>query len=150
MATNDKAPNFKLPDSDGKVHSLSDYKNKYLVIYFYPRDDTPGCTLEAKDFNKYLDDIHKLGAEVVGISKDDEKSHKKFCDKYKLEFTLLSDPASETIKAYGAYGDRGIFGMGTIRKTFVIDKKGNIIKEFPKVKPLGHGKEIVDFLKEVK
>ena len=127
-----KAPAFKLMGDDEKVHSLSEFKDKTLVLYFYPKDDTPGCTIEAKDFTKLLPAIKKAGAEVVGISKDEFDSHCKFRDKYSLRVLLLSDPSSRTIKSYGAYGDRGIFGKGTLRKTVVI-RRGRIVKDFGKV-----------------
>ncbi len=143
---NSAAPDFSLMGSDGKKHELSEFRGKYLVLYFYPKDDTPGCTIEAKEFNASLAEIRTSGAEVVGISGDDLKSHDKFCGKYGLEFLLLSDPDSKTIKEYGAYGDRGIFGMGTLRNTYIIDRKGSIVKVFEKVKPNGHGSEVLEFL----
>jgi peroxiredoxin Q/BCP len=141
------APDFELDGSDGKKHSLKDFKGKYLVLYFYPKDNTPGCTIEANEFNKNLDRIRGLGADVVGVSKDDLKSHGKFRDKYSLRFLLLSDPESMIIKAYDAYGDRGIFGMGTLRNTYVIDKQGKLAKIFEKVSPKGHAGEVIEFLK---
>ena len=144
-----KAPSFSLEGSDGKRHTLSEFKGSYLVLYFYPRDDTPGCTVEAKEFNENLPDIRGVGAEVVGISKDDLKSHDKFCGKYGLSFLLLSDPESKTIKDYGAYGDRGIFGIGTLRNTYVIDGMGNIAKVYEKVKAKGHSSEVLGFLRSV-
>jgi peroxiredoxin Q/BCP len=143
----EKAPDFLLVGSDGKKHAMKDFKGKYLVLYFYPKDDTPGCTTEAKDFNASRKEIKELGAEVVGISKDSPESHVKFCSKYSLDFILLSDPESSAIKAYGAYGDRGVFGKGTLRKTYIIDKNGIVVKVFPKVKPGGHDKEVIEFLK---
>ncbi|MGD0728959.1 MAG: peroxiredoxin [Candidatus Micrarchaeaceae archaeon] len=143
-----KAPDFNLQGNDGKSHKLSDFKGKYVVLYFYPRDDTPGCTMEAKGFNESLSELKKLGAEVIGISKDDIASHRKFCEKYSLGFLLLSDPDFSVMKKYGAYGDRGIFGMGTLRKTFIIDKSGKIAKVFEKVHPLGHDKEVISMLKD--
>lgn len=142
-----KAPDFSLEGSDGKTHRLSDFKGRYLVLYFYPKDDTPGCTIEAKEFSEGLSEIRGLGAEVVGVSKDDLKSHGKFCGKYGLSILLLSDPDSKVIKEYGAYGDRGIFGVGTLRNTYVIDGKGNVVKVYEKVKPKGHSAEIMAFLR---
>ncbi|MCL4371821.1 peroxiredoxin [Candidatus Marsarchaeota archaeon] len=142
-----KAPDFMLKGSDGKSHSLREFAGKYVVLYFYPKDNTPGCTMEANEFNKKLDSIKKLNAEVVGISKDDLKSHGKFIDKYGLKFLLLADPDSSVIKSYGAYGDRGIFGVGTLRNTYIIDKAGNIAKIFEKVSPKGHADEVIEFLK---
>lgn len=147
IAVNEKAPNFELEGSDGKKHTLGEFKGKYLVLYFYPTDDTPGCTTEACGFRDVNSEIRKLGAEVVGISKDSIESHNKFTNKHKLNFLLLSDPEYKTMKAYDAYGDKGIFGMGTIRKTYIIDKDGKIAKIFPKVKPEGHNKEVLEFLK---
>ena len=141
-----KAPAFSLKDSSGKVHKLSDYKGRKLVVYFYPKDDTPGCTIEAKDFTKMLPEIRKAGADVVGISNDSEESHCDFEDKYRLNVTLLSDPKNETIKAYKSYGDKGIFGMGTIRKTYILDESGKILKIYPKVHAIGHAKEVLSAL----
>ncbi|MCL5427838.1 MAG: peroxiredoxin [Candidatus Marsarchaeota archaeon] len=145
--TGSNAPDFSLEGSDGKTHSLSEFRGRYLVLYFYPKDDTPGCTVEAKEFNESLKEIEGLGAEVVGISKDDLKSHGRFCGKYGLNFLLLSDPESKVIRAFGAYGDRGIFGMGTLRNTYVIDERGRIVKVYEKVKPRGHSAEIMAFLR---
>ncbi len=142
-----KAPDFELEGSDGKKHKLSEFGGRYLVLYFYPKDDTPGCTTEACGFRDTIGEIRKAGAEVVGVSKDGFASHGKFRDKYKLNFLLLSDPESKTIKAYEAYGDRGVFGIGTLRKTYVIDKQGRIAKIYPKVKPEGHNEEVLAFLK---
>jgi peroxiredoxin Q/BCP len=143
----ENAPNFELDGSDGRSHTLSEFEGRYLVLYFYPKDDTPGCTMEAKGFSGSIDKIRRMGAEVVGISKDDTGSHEKFCSKYSLKILLLSDPGAETIKRYGAWGDRGIFGMGTLRKTFVIDRDGKIVKVYPKVQPQDHEKEIIEFLR---
>lgn len=146
VALHDKAPDFDLPGSDGKRHSLKEFAGKYLVIYFYPKDDTPGCTVEAIGFTKAIEDLRTMGCEVVGISSDDEKSHLRFCEKRGLKHLLLSDESHETIKAYGAYGSRGIFGMGTQRKTYILDGAGTVIKIFEKVNPKGHEKEILDFI----
>ncbi len=145
----DKAPSFSLNGSDGKRHALSEFKGRYLVLYFYPKDDTPGCTIEARRFSASLERIKKMGAEVVGVSKDDLKSHDKFRSKYSLKVLLLSDPSIKTIKKYGAWGDRGLFGVGALRKTFVIDRSGRIVKVYPKVQPDGHEKEIIKFLKSL-
>ena len=147
LSTNDNAPDFNLAGSDGKQHTLKDYSGKYLVIYFYPRDDTPGCTIEAKGFTKDLDDLKKLGAEIVGVSNDSLEAHGKFCSKYGLRHLLLSDTDSSMIKKYDAYGNKGIFGWGTLRKTFIIGKDGKILKIYEKVHPDGHEKEIAEFLK---
>ena len=146
---NEKAIDFNLDGSDGKKHTLSEFNGKYLVLYFYPKDNTPGCTIEAKEFNKHLDELKILNAVVVGVSKDDLKSHGKFVDKCNLTFLLLSDHDSATIKAYGAYGDRGIFGVGTLRNTYII-KDGNVLKVFTKVKPNGHAEEVIEAIKSMK
>ena len=150
LKENSKAPDFELEGSDGKKHTLKEFNGKILVLYFYPKDNTPGCTIEAKNFNKSLDKIRSFGAEVVGVSKDDLNSHNKFCSKYDLKFLLLSDPESGMIKSYDAYGDRGIFGIGTLRKTILIDKNGKIIKVFEKVKPDKHDEEVIEVLKNIK
>ncbi|MCL5238932.1 MAG: peroxiredoxin [Candidatus Marsarchaeota archaeon] len=147
IAERTKAPDFELEGSDGKKHTLGEFKGKYLVLYFYPKDDTPGCTTEACGFRDMVGDIRKAGAEIVGISKDSIASHGKFGSKYKLNFLLLSDPDSKTIKAYDAYGDRGVFGIGTLRKTYIIDGHGVIVKIYEKVKPEVHSSEVLEFLK---
>jgi len=142
-----KASDFSLPDQNGKLHKLSDYSGRWLVLYFYPKDDTPGCTTEACAFRDERDAIAEYGnAIVIGISKDSVKSHKKFTDKFQLNFTLLSDETGETIKAYNAWGERSMFGksfMGIVRSTFIIDPSGNIMKEYPKVNPKGHAAQII-------
>lgn len=147
------APDFSLEDQHGKVHSLNDYAGKWLVLYFYPKDDTPGCTTEACNFRDERSAIAELGnAEVVGVSKDSVKSHKKFADKYNLDFTLLSDESLETIKAYNVWGERSMYGkvyMGTIRSTFIIDPDGNIAKHYPKADPKKHAVEIINDLKSL-
>ncbi len=145
-----KAPDFDLAGSDGKRHSLKEFSGKPLVVYFYPKDDTPGCTIEANDFTKRYLDIKKLGADVVGISKDDYDSHCRFRDKYGLKILLLSDPESKVIKEYDAFRDSGIFKGGTKRKTFVLDKNGIVIKDFGDVNAPGHADAVVEFLKGLK
>lgn len=142
----DSAPDFSLEGTDGKTHTLGEFKGKYLVLYFYPKDDTPGCTVEAKGFTASLDEIRSKGAEVVGISKDGLDSHGKFCSKYGLKLLLLSDPSSTTIKAYDSHANLDIFGMGTLRKTYIIDRNGRIAKIYEKVSPDGHDKEVLTYL----
>ncbi len=141
------APNFKLQDQDGNWHSLEDYHGKYLVLYFYPKDDTPGCTKEACAFRDGRDDIKDLGnVEVVGVSKDSVASHKKFADKYHLNFTLLSDPDHKVIEAYGSWQPNKFMGrsfMGTHRDTFIISPEGKILKEYRGVSPNDHATEII-------
>ncbi len=152
MALNegDAAPDFALGGVDGKKHSLREFRGKKVVLYFYPRDDTPGCTIEAKGFTAHNSEIKRLGAVVLGVNADDYDSHCKFRDKHNLSFLLLTDPESKTIKEYGAYGDKGIFGMGIIRSTFVIDEKGKIIKIYRRVQADGHAEAIVSLLKDLK
>ncbi|ASI13949.1 peroxiredoxin [Candidatus Mancarchaeum acidiphilum] len=148
LLENTKAPDFELDGSDGKKHSLDEFKGKYLVLYFYPKDNTPGCTIEARQFNEKIEEIEKLNATVVGVSKDDLKSHDKFKSKFDLKFLLLSDPTSEMIKKYESYG-KSMIGFGTLRSTYIIGKDGTILKAYPKVKPAIHADEVIDYLKSV-
>ncbi|MEK6970712.1 MAG: thioredoxin-dependent thiol peroxidase, partial [archaeon] len=136
----------------GKEVRLSDFKGKKVVLYFYPRDDTPGCTKEACEFRDAKAQFTRKGAVVLGVSKDDEASHQKFVKKYDLNFTLLSDPDHAVIGKYGAWAEKSLYGkkfMGIVRSTFVIDEDGTILKAFPKVSPEGHAKEILDVLTSV-
>jgi thioredoxin-dependent peroxiredoxin len=135
-----KAPAFSLPASTGATVKLSDYADKTVVLYFYPRDNTPGCTIEAQEFRDALPKLKKLGAVVLGMSKDSVESHCKFQDKYDLNFPLLSDPSGEVLTKYGAWGEKTLYGkksMGIIRSTAII-KDGKIARHFPKVKVKGH------------
>lgn len=146
-----KAPAFTLNDTHGKEVKLSDFKGKKVVLYFYPRDDTPGCTVEACEFRDAKAQFTKKGAVVLGVSKDDEVSHQKFVKKYDLNFTLLADPEHKVIEKYGAWAEKSLYGkkfMGIVRSTFVIDEDGTILKTFPKVSPEGHAKEILAVLDE--
>jgi thioredoxin-dependent peroxiredoxin len=143
----DKAPDFSLKGTDGKTYKLSDFEGKNVVLYFYPKDDTTGCTIEAKGFNEMLASFKKIDTEIIGVSKDSIESHQKFCNKYSLKFLLLSDPENKVIELYDAYGNKGAFGMGTIRKTYIIDKKGMIIKIFGRVHADGHNEEVMSVLK---
>ena len=146
-----KAPDFKLQGSDGKEHSLKDYARKILVLFFYPRDNTPGCTAEAVGFAKLQPLFEQLGATLVGVSKDSLKSHEKFIAEFKLPFTLLSDPDASVMKMYGAFGEKVQYGkttMGAIRSTVVISPEGVIIKHWPKVaKASEHPDKVLDFFK---
>lgn len=147
------APSFKLQDQDNKTHSLADYKGKWVVIYFYPKDDTPGCTTEACSFRDEYQYIQEHDAVVLGVSKDSVASHKKFATKFNLNFPLLSDEALDVIKAYGAWGERSMYGrkfMGIIRSTFIINPGGEIVKEYPKVTPKQHAVQIVKDLEALK
>jgi thioredoxin-dependent peroxiredoxin len=147
-----KAPAFSLEGSDGKKHSLADYAGKTVVLYFYPKDDTPGCTKEACGFRDLGASLKKSNAVVLGVSKDSVESHKKFAGKYKLPFTLLSDPQVEVMKKYGAFGKKLMYGkpvQGTIRSTVVIGPKGEVIKHWPTVKKAeAHPEEVLAYLKE--
>jgi peroxiredoxin Q/BCP len=145
----ERAPQFKLDGSDGKPHSLDEFRGRYLVLYFYPRDDTPGCTIEAKEFTAKLADFRKLGADVVGISKDDYDSHCKFSEKHGLKVLLLSDPSAKTIRDYDSWGNRGVFGEGILRKTFLIGKDGKILKDFGKVNPVGHADSVLSTIRQI-
>lgn len=148
-----QAPDFSLKDQNDQTHTLADYKGRWIVLYFYPKDDTPGCTTEACNFRDARDAIAEFGNSVViGISKDTVKSHKKFADKYSLDFTLLSDPEHEVIEAYGAWQQKSMFGkkyMGIQRMTVIINPSGNIVKEYPKVSPNKHAAEIIADLRKL-
>jgi peroxiredoxin Q/BCP len=154
MALNvgDKAPSFKLKNQDAKIISLSDLKGKPVVLYFYPKDDTPGCTKEACNFRDDFPKFGKFKAEIIGISADEIESHKKFANKYKLPFNLLSDDKKEVVEKYGVWKEKNMYGkkyMGIERTTLVIDGDGKIAKIFPKVKVDDHNKEVMEALKEL-
>ena len=137
LETGTKAPDFTLSDQNGKEHSLSDYRGKRVILYFYPKDNTSGCTKQACGFAERYPQITEKGAVVLGVSKDSVASHKKFEEKYSLPFTLLSDPEHKVLEAYGAWGEKKNYGkvsMGTIRTTYLIDENGIIIKAAAKVK----------------
>ena len=147
LKNNSKAPNFKLLSTTKEDYSLKDSLGKYVVIYFYPKDDTPGCTIETNDFNKLLTKFKKLECEIYGISKDSLKSHDKFRDKYKIKFDLLADEEIKVLKRYKVWGKKKFMGrefLGIIRTTFLIDKKGKIIKIWKNVKVKDHAKEVLD------
>ncbi len=144
------APNFRARGCDNKYHTLKEFRGKYLVLYFYPKDFTTECTIEGVEFTKYIDQIEKAGAKVVGISTDTIKSHDKFVGRYSLKILLLSDPGSMVVKAYSSYGSEGEYGTGTIRNTFIIGKKGELLKEYPRVKAKGHAKEVINYLRSLK
>lgn len=141
-----KAPDFTLPDQNGTMHSLSEYAGTWLILYFYPEDDTPGCTLEACAFRDDYALLREKGLEVVGISKDSVASHAKFAEKHRLNFTLLADESKAVLTAYGAWGPQKFLGheyVGTARKTFLINPDGEIVREYPKVIPVGHSMQIL-------
>jgi thioredoxin-dependent peroxiredoxin len=145
------APNFAANDPNGETVRLKDLRGQKVVLYFYPKDDTPGCTKEACSFRDAFNDYKKRGIKVLGISVDSEASHKKFTAKYKLPFTLLSDPDHSIAEAYGVYGEKKFMGrtyMGVKRITYLIDEKGKIKKVFEKVKPDEHAREVLEAFEE--
>ena len=147
-----KAPVFTLNDKDGNTVSLADFAGKKVVLYFYPKDNTPGCTRQACAFAAAYEDFKTLDAVVIGVSKDSEASHRKFAEKYGLPFILLSDPELKAIQAYGVWQEKKNYGkvsMGVVRSTFIIDEKGFIEKVMPKVKPDTNAAEILTYLKSV-
>ena len=151
MKEKELAPNFKIPSNNNKEFELKKNKNKFLVIYFYPRDNTPGCTNEAKDFSKLYKEFKKLNCDIFGISKDSVDSHKKFISKFKIPFQLLSDEKIVALKKYGAWGEKSMYGkkfMGIKRTTVLINPKGKIIKIWNNVKVKDHAKEVLSCLKE--
>ena len=148
-----KISNFTLPSTSGNNFSLKDNISDYLVLYFYPKDDTPGCTIETNDFNKLLPKFKKLNCEILGISKDNLKSHDKFREKYKIKFNLLSDQDIKLHKKLKVWGKKKFMGrefMGIIRSTFLIDKKGKVIKVRDNVKVKDHAKDVLETLKSLK
>ena len=151
LKLNQKAPIFKLPSTSGDIFEIDKIK-KYIILYFYPKDDTPGCTLESRDFNKLNSFLKKNKTLVIGISKDSIDSHKKFKKKYKLKFDLLSDEKLSVIKKYGVWGPKQFLGkkyMGIIRTTFLISPKGRILKIWPNVRVKDHAKEVLAELKKI-
>ncbi len=152
MKLNQRSPDFSLPDQDGNIQSLADYRGKWVVLYFYPKDDTPGCTKEACNFRDSFHELQKLGVIILGASKDSVSSHKKFADKYHLNFPLLSDASLEMIKTYGAWGEKKFLGKtydGIFRMTYLINPEGRIAKIYEKVNPLTHSQEIIEDLKKL-
>ena len=152
LKINSKAPVFLIPSTSKDKYSLKDSLGKYVVLYFYPKDDTPGCTIETNDFNKLLPKFKKLGCEVYGISKDSLKSHNKFRDKYKIKFDLLADEELKVLKKYKVWQKKKFMGkefMGVIRTTYLIDKKGQILKVWNNVKAKDHAIEVLETLKSI-
>jgi thioredoxin-dependent peroxiredoxin len=149
LKTGAKAPSFELFSDEGKKVSLKDFAGRKVVLYFYPRDNTPGCTKEACSFSENNKRLQKAGAVVIGISADSVASHQKFKQKYNLGFTLLSDPDKEVIEKYGVWKEKNMYGkkmMGVERTTFIIDEQGKIAHVFPKVKVDGHTEEVLKAL----
>jgi thioredoxin-dependent peroxiredoxin len=148
---NDKAPEFTLPDQNGKEISLKDFRGKYVVLYFYPRADTPGCTVEACEFRDSYRKIQNSGAVILGISPDHPKAQKKFEEKYSLPFTLLGDADKKVGNAFGVIQEKNMYGkkvVGVARTTFIIGPDGKIKHIFQKVKPEGHAEEVLAYLKQ--
>ena len=144
-----QAPAFTLADKDGKMVSLSDFLGKKVILYFYPKDNTPGCTRQACAFAAAHGEFEKKNAVVIGISKDSASSHEKFAEKYDLPFILLSDPELQAIQAYGVWQEKKLYGktsMGVVRTTFIIDAQGKIMKVMPKVKPDSNAAEVLQLL----
>lgn len=152
LSTGNHAPNFSLPDQDGKIHSLGDYHGKIVLLYFYPKDDTPGCTVEACSLRDNWNAFKKAGVVVLGASIDPVKKHKKFADKYELPFPLLSDEQKELVNAYGVWGKKKFMGreyMGIKRWSFLIDRDGKIAKIYEDVKPSEHAAEVLADVSEL-
>lgn len=149
LAVGVQAPDFTLLDAGGKEVKLSDFRGQKVVLYFYPRDNTPGCTREAVHYKELYDEFKARNVEVIGVSKDSVKSHDKFACKYELPFILLSDPDLEAIQAYDVWKEKKLYGkvsMGVVRTTYVLDEDGKIIQVYPKVKPDLNAKEVLDYL----
>ena len=152
MDVNDKAPEFTLPDQNGKDVALKDFRGKNVVLYFYPRADTPGCTIEACEFRDSYKKLQKTGAILLGISPDTPKAQKKFEEKFDLPFTLLGDAEKKVANLYGVYKEKNMYGkkvMGVARTTFIIGPEGKIKRVFNKVKPEGHADEVLAELKKL-
>ena len=146
------ATDFRLSDQNGVIHTLVQYKGKWVILYFYPKDDTPGCTKEACNFRDSTEEFKKHGVAILGVSKDSVASHKKFAQKYHLTFPILSDESLETINAYNAWGKKKFMGKvfkGIKRTTYLINPKGEIVKVYEKVNPLTHAEEILADLKRL-
>lgn len=151
LAIGEKAPDFTLPSDEGRDISLHDYEGQKVILYFYPKDNTSGCTLEAKAFRDHLEDFKKLGYAVLGVSRDSIKKHCNFRDKNELNFPLLSDEEEKVVNLYGVLKEKSIYGrkyMGIERSTFIIDEKGNLVKEYRKVKAASHVNDLLKDLAE--
>ncbi len=149
LAVGTQAPAFTTTDQDGKTRSLSDFKGKKVILYFYPKDNTPGCTKEACGFRDHFSEFRRLGVEILGVSVDAEKAHRSFAQKYALPFTLLADTDKHLVEMYGVWGEKRLYGkkyMGTNRVTYLVDEAGKIAAVFPTVKPDKHAEEILAVL----
>jgi peroxiredoxin Q/BCP len=146
ISEGERVPEFELQDADGNTVKSSDFDGKRFVVYFYPKDFTPGCTIQADEFSKEYSRFKKIGVEIVGISPDDTESHKKFCDKMGIKYVLLSDVGAEVCKRFGVWGKKQFMGreyMGVQRSTFLVDEKGKVFKVYESVKPKGHAEEVL-------
>jgi thioredoxin-dependent peroxiredoxin len=153
LKINQKAPDFSLPDQNGEMHKLSDYKGKWVLLYFYPKDDTTGCTAQACAIRDELPNFKKIKAVVLGVSVDSVKSHKKFAEKYTLPFTLLADEEKKVVNKYGVWAKKKFMGreyMGTLRNSYLIGPDGKIKKIYEKVKPANHAEEVLEDLKSLR
>lgn len=153
MKTGTKAPNFSLLNQDGQVHSLADYAGQIVLLYFYPKDMTSGCTTEAQGFRDLAKEYKKAGIVVLGVSIDSVTSHKKFCEKESLDFTLLSDEDKKVVEKYGVWKEKSMYGkkyMGIMRESFLIGKDGRILKHYQKVDPIEHPTEVLGDVESMK
>ncbi|MGV9001478.1 MAG: thioredoxin-dependent thiol peroxidase [Candidatus Saccharimonadaceae bacterium] len=142
-----KAPDFSLNDGNGDKHELKDYQGKWVILYFYPKDDTPGCTTQACSLRDARDMLAEMGAEIVGISRDEASSHEKFKAKHSLNFTLLTDTDAKTINDYGAWGKKMFGHEGILRKTFIINPESQVVKVYARATPMGHGEAVIKDLR---
>ena len=153
LSVGEKAPAFDLPNQDGNNVKLGDYAGKWLVVYFYPRDDTPGCTVEAREFTDLKKDFDNNNASILGVSPDSEKKHSKFIDKHNLEIDLLADENTTMLEDYGVWQEKSMYGktyMGVVRTTYLIDPEGSVAEAWTKVKAKGHAEIVLERLKEIK
>jgi thioredoxin-dependent peroxiredoxin len=149
ITENQKAPDFELATDEGRKVKLSDFTGRKVILYFYPKDDTPGCTTQACDLRDHIEEFDSRGAVVLGVSPDDVASHKKFKEKFGLNFTLLADPDHKVAEAYGVWKEKNLYGkkmMGVERTSFVIDENGNIAKVLPRVKPAEHVGQLLELI----
>lgn len=152
LKENTEAPDFSLKDQEGRIHSLSDYRGSWVILYFYPKDLTPGCTKEACNFRDQFPAFQKMQAKVLGVSRDDQKLHQKFITKYQIPFTLLSDENGEICKTYRVWQKKNMYGkevMGILRSTYLINPEGMIIKSYPKVKVDEHAEQLLEDLRKL-
>jgi peroxiredoxin Q/BCP len=141
------APDFTLSDADGTEHTLSSYRGRWVVLYFYPKDDTPGCTVEACSLRDARDTLAEMGAEIIGVSRDEPSSHEQFKQKHSLNFTLLTDADAKVIEQFGAWGKKMFGKEGILRKTFIINPDGQVVKVYGRVTPMGHGEQVIEDLR---